>query len=146
MPRKRTISLAALLICCIGMIGGGQAPPAAAQAGGDAGQKTAAELQQQLIAAAEEGRGMAKQAYFAGQGSLDDVNAWTKRWIAARLLAATNKQSRIEILSEGVKAAQEWEDNVKGQNAAGVARPSDIVAARYIRIEAELALATERSK
>ena len=145
MPRKRTISLAALLICCIGMIGSQQAPPAA-QAGGEAGQKTAAELLPQLIAAAEEGRGMAKQAYFAGQGSQDDVNAWTKRWIAARLLAATNKQSRIEILTVGVKAAQEWEDNVKGQHAAGIARPADVVAARYIRIEAEIALATERAR
>jgi len=97
-----------------------------------------------LDATAEEGRRMAEQTYRAGQGSTDQMLAWTQRWVEARLAAATDHQGRLDALKDGVKVAQDREKDVQMRQRAGMATPTDLIAAKYMRIQAELALANEK--
>jgi hypothetical protein len=144
MLTRRFIGVLLLLGGCIALAGGQQEKQPLT--GAPEAQKTAAELRQQLVATAEEGRRVAEGAYRAGQGTADQMLAWTARWAEARLAAATNRQERIDALKEAVKGAQDRERDAQGRQRAGIATPTDLLAARYARIEAELALATEQAK
>jgi outer membrane protein TolC len=147
MCTKQFVAIFSLLIGCIALAGGtpqdkgaqNPAAPGAAEA-----QQSPAQLRQQLIATAEEGRRMAEETYRSGQGSTADILAWTQRWVEARLAAATNHQERLDALRDGVKVAQDREKDMQGRQRAGIAMPTDLVAAKYMRIQAELALANEK--
>ena len=144
MYMKRFASVFALLIGCIALAGGtpqNQATPGAADA-----QKSPTELRQQLVKTAEDGRRTAEEAYRAGQGTADQMLAWTARWAEARLAAATTRQERLEALKDAVKVAEDREHDAQARQRAGMATPTDTIAARYTRIQAELALATEQAK
>src|SRR3569623_393127 len=105
MTRLQILAHTLLPVFCLLLTAGGPAPQATAPAA----KATPADLKAQLIAAAEEGRRLAQSAYASGQGSVEEGNVWTARGIQARLLAAPDRQSRLAILAEGVKAAQDWE-------------------------------------
>ena len=143
MYTRRFVGVFALLVGCMALAGGTPQNPGEAGAAAG-GQKTAAELRQQLVATAEEGRKMAEEIYRAGQGSSDQMLAWTQRWVEARLAAATDHQGRLDALKDGVKVAQDREKDVQMRQRAGMATPTDLIAAKYMRIQAELALANEK--
>jgi len=129
------------------LVSGGQAQnPTAGQPQDQPAQKNAADLVPQLIATAAEGIADAKEHFRAGVGDKDEVYHWTTRWIDARLLGATDKQSRVAIRINGLKAVEEWEKDVDAQYKVGVVRHTQVIEARYARLEAELALANERAK
>lgn len=140
---KRTAVVASVAICCIALIAGGQAQPPATTA---AAQKTPEELLKQMIATAEDGRRMAEEAYRMGLNNADDLFVWNTRLTEARLAAATDKKSRVEVLQDSLKVAQEREHAVQARQRAGLALPTDLVTARYMRLQAELALAKEQAK
>jgi outer membrane protein TolC len=142
MYTKRFIGFFILLVGCIALAGG--TPQEQRTTGAAEAQKSPVELRQQLIATAEEGRRMAEQMYRAGQGTTDQMLAWTQRWVEARLAAATNHQERLEALKDGLKLAQDREKDVQMRQQAGLVTPTDLVAAKYMRIQAELALANEK--
>ena len=143
MYTRRFVGVFALLVGCIALAGGTPQNRGETGAAADA-QKTPAELRQQLVATAEEGRKMAEEIYRAGQGSSDQMLEWTQRWVEARLAAATDHQGRLDALKDGVKVAQDREKDVQMRQRAGMATPTDLIAAKYMRIQAELALANEK--
>jgi outer membrane murein-binding lipoprotein Lpp len=147
MYTRRFVGVFALLIGCIALAGGTPQEKAAqnqAASGVAEAQQSPAQLHQQLIATAEDGRRIAEEAYRAGVGSTSDMLAWSQRWVEARLAAATNHQERLDALRDGVKVAQDREKDVQARQHAALATPSDVIAARYMRIQAELALANEK--
>jgi outer membrane protein TolC len=137
---KQMACVIGLIICSPAFAADQKKPEPAAAA------STPAELQKQLIATANDGRRLASEAYRSGQGTEQEVLSWTRRWLDARLKAATTKQERIAILIEAVRVAKEQEGDLRKRQDAGIAKSTDIVAAHYDRIEAELALAMEQAK
>ena len=81
-----------------------------------------------------------------GQGTADQMLEWTQRSVEARLAAATNHQERLDALRDGLKVAQDREKDMEGRQRAGIATPSDLITAKYMRIQAELALANEQGR
>jgi len=64
----------------------------------------------------------------------------------ARLMAAKDKKSRIEIQTARVTAAEELEKDATGRLTAGLARHIDVSDARFARIQAQIDLANEEAK
>ena len=140
---KRLVCVGSFLICCIAMAGGQERQP---REGAADVPKTPDELRQQLVATAEEGRRTAEQAYRAGLGTADEMFAWMTRWTEARLAAASDRQGRLDALKDAVKVAEQREHDVQGRQRAGMATQTDLIAARYMRLQAELALVSEPGK
>jgi len=147
MPRIRQLASVALMAAlCAMLISRGSAQQVAPPAAQPAESKAKAELVSQLIATAEEARKQAQELYRAGQGTVQEVHVWTMRLADARLLAAKDKKSRIEILTARVTAAEEMEKDATGRLTMGLVRHIDAIDARFARIQAQIDLANEEAK
>jgi hypothetical protein len=135
-------------LCVVGLAACSLSFAADAPKGEPAGSSgaSAAELQKQLIATAAEGQRLAEEANRAGVGSTEETFAWVRRLSEARMRAATTKEQRIEILTDAVRMAKAQEAHAQAAFGTGSIRASEPLAARYHRIEAELALAAEQVK
>ncbi|WP_435010687.1 hypothetical protein P12x_001966 [Tundrisphaera lichenicola] len=77
----------------------------------------------------------------------EEIQGWTRKVFEARLEAASDAAERLGILAEEVKAAVDFEDQVKalvGGNPTGLDRMS-VSKAEFIRLEAESRLAREKA-
>jgi hypothetical protein len=75
----------------------------------------------------------------------DNVEAWTRRYIDARLDAASGKDDRIKILQEDVDRTRAIEARIKAlaDDAPGFGK-LDALKAEYYRVDAEYRLAREK--
>ena len=147
MPRIKQMALVALFcVLCVMLISRGRAQQAAPPQPQPAESKATAAWISQLVATAEDGRKQALAQYRAGLGTSEDVHTWTMRLIDARLMAAKDKKSRVEVLTVRVAMAEQFERDATGRQNAGLTRPLDLVDAHYGRIQAEIDLANEQVK
>jgi hypothetical protein len=101
-----------------------------------------AELLQSRIDTAAEGMRLSEQRYQHGMSTGVDTAVWVQRCTDARLDATEDKQQRLAIMREAVDAMKNHESLVTRMFQAGTnASQTDVLAARYDRLNAELRLA-----
>jgi hypothetical protein len=85
------------------------------------------------------------QEYLEGKATVEQVHQWSQRWMRADQQANNKKAEQLEALKGHVSRMQELEKKAQDrlQNRRGLA--SDVPAAEYHRLEAELDLSRARS-
>ena len=145
MPRiKPLASVALFCILCAMLLSPGRAQQVVPPPAQPAESKAKAELVSQLVATAEEARKQAQALYRAGLGTAQEMQTWTMRLADARLMAAKDKKSRVEILTARVTAAEELEKDASGRLTAALAREIDVTDARFVRIQRKSIWPTRR--
>ncbi|HEX4794457.1 MAG TPA: hypothetical protein VH370_11725 [Humisphaera sp.] len=143
---KQLALITLFCVLCVMLISRGRAQQVVPPPAQPVESKVKAELVSQLIATAEAAQRQAQELYKAGLGTVQEVQTWTMRLADARLMAAKDKKSRIEILTARVTAAQEMEKDADGRLTAGLVRHIDAIDARFARIQAQIDLANEEAK
>ena len=85
------------------------------------------------------------QEYLEGRASAEQVHQWSQRWMNAEREVNSKKAEQLEALKSHVNRMQQLEKAAQDRLRTGKGLPSDVSAAEYHRLEAELALSRQRS-
>jgi hypothetical protein len=85
------------------------------------------------------------QEYLEGRASAEQVNQWSQRWLNAEREVSSKKADQLEALRTHVSRMQQLEKAAQDRLRVGKGLPSDISAAEYHRVDAELAYSRAKS-
>ena len=85
------------------------------------------------------------QEYLEGRATAEQVHQWSQRWMNSEREVNSKKAEQLEALKSHVNRMQQLEKAAQDRLRAGKGLPSDVCAAEYHRLEAELALSRQKS-
>ena len=102
------------------------------------------ELLRHRLEAAQEGAKLTQSMYQSGLTEFQVVSTWQRRVTSSELALAKSKEQRVAALQKEIERAKTAEEMVDKRVAAGLAPALDRIAAKYERLDAEAALASEQ--
>jgi hypothetical protein len=85
------------------------------------------------------------QEYLEGKATVDQVHQWSQRWLGAQRELSSKKADQLVAFQDHVTRMEQLEQAAKTRHDSRRGPFSDMSAAEYYRIDAQLALSKARS-